>query len=120
MTEDEWREVLSDPENWPDGANLSDEWKLSYWVTKEVYTDNSKLSDDLKEKGANGLFHDVLAELGYAITENPPGTKVISLSSQEEIHSVRRIARFLLECENEGKSPQQLSSDLKDLGYQAR
>ena len=123
MTPQDWQELLSDPSNWPDESaeNWPTELKLSYWATKEVWTDFTKLSKELEERGLSGLFQDVLVQLGYEVTEPPAGTamKEIKLSSKEQMHAIRRIAKFLLEPENIGKSSQLISSELTDLDYQA-
>ena len=123
MTPQDWQELLSDPSNWPDESaeNWPAEWKLFYWATEEVWTDSTKLFEELEEGGLSGLFQDVLVQLGYEVTEPLAGTamKEIKLSSKEQMHAIRRIARFLLEPENIGKSSQLISSELTDLGYQA-
>ena len=120
MTEDEWRELLSDPENWPDGDHLPEEWKQFYWVTKEVWTDTAQLWRGIEDKGLGDLYSDVLVKLGYTLVEHPSGRQEIQLASKEQTHSIRRVARFLLEEGNEGKSSQQLASELHELGCQAQ
>ncbi len=69
MTPQDWQELLSDPSNWPDESaeNWPTELKLSYWATKEVWTDFTKLSKELEERGLSGLFQDVLVQLGYEV-----------------------------------------------------
>ena len=123
MTPKEWQDLLSDPENWPDESaeNWPQEWKLFYWVMKEVYTDSAKVLGELEERGLSEMFREVLVLLGYEVTETSSGAegKEIHLSRKEQMNSIRRIARFLLEPENIGKSPQSLSSELIELGYQA-
>ena len=121
MNLEEWQALLSDPDNWPDESanNWPAEWKLFYWATKEVHTDSAKLFGEVEERGLIELFQDVLIQLGYEVTEIPSGKKEISLSFKEQVHSIRRIARFLLEVENMGKSSQLVSSELRELGYHA-
>ena len=116
----EWQEFLSNPENWPEPVNLPDEWRLSYWVTKEVYADSHRLSTELEERGLSDLFNDVLIELGYQVSDDSSGKKKINLTRQEQMHSIRRIARFLLDYENEGKAASKVSSELRELGYHAQ
>ena len=116
----ESQEFLSNPENWPEPVNLPEELRLRYWVTKEVYADSHKLAAELEERGLNDLLYDVLIEMGYEIVDDPSGEKVINLTRQEQMHSIRRIARFLLEFENEGKAAPELSSELRELGYHAQ
>ena len=121
MNLEEWQALLADPDNWPDDSakNGPAEGKLFYWATKEIHTDNAKLFGKVEERGLNELFYDVLVQLGYRVTETPSGKKEISLSRKEEMHLVRRIARFLLEAENMGKSSQRMSLELRILGYHA-
>ena len=121
MNLEDWQELLSDPDNWPDESakNWPADWKLFYWAAKQIHTDSVKLFGELEEEGLNELFHDVLVQLGYQVADGPSGKKEIRLSRKEEIHTVRRIAIFLLEAENKGKSSQQLSSELGALGYHA-
>ena len=121
MNLEEWQALLSDPANWPDESakDWPAEWKLSYWATKEVYTDSAKLFEEVEGRGLNELFDDVLIQLGYKVTETPSGKKEISLPRKEQVHSLRRIAIFLLDVENMGKSSQLLSSELRELGYHA-
>ena len=120
MNLEEWQEMLSDPNNWPDES--AEQWptegKLLYWAMKEVHTDTAKLFDEVGERGLKELFHDVLSQLGYEVTETPSG-KEIRLSRRDQVHSVRRIAKFLLESEGMGKSSQLISSELTELGYHA-
>ena len=116
----EWKEFMSNPENWPEPVNLPDEWRLRYWATKEVYADSYELTTELEEKGLIDLFHDVLIELGYQVSDDPSGEKALKLTRQEQTHWIRRIARFLLEGENIGKATPELSSELKELGYHAQ
>ena len=73
----------------------------------------------VEERSLNELFYDVLVQLGYKVTETLSGKKEISLSRKEEVHSVRRIASFLLEAENMGKSSQRMSLEIRGLGYHA-
>ena len=121
MNLEELQELLADPDNWPDESTTHwpAEWKLFYWATKEVHTDSAKLLSEVDERGLNELFLEVLAQLRYEVTETPSGKNGINLSRKEQIYSVRRIARFLLEIENMGKSSQILSSELRELGYHA-
>ena len=122
MPPDEWQELLADPDNWPDhiARNWPAELRLSYWATKEIHVDSIRLFGEVDDKGLNELFHDVLGQLGYQLTRTSSGQTEISLSSREEMHAVRRIARFVLEADNTGKSSQLISSELRELGCQAR
>lgn len=120
MTPEEWQELLSDPGNWPDesAAEWSAQWKLFYWAAKEIHTDSANLYREIDEKGLNELYLEVLAKLGYDVAETSSG-KEINLARNEQMHSLRRIARFLLEADNTGKSSETISSELRELGYQA-
>ena len=121
MTPKEWQDLLSDPDNWPDDSaeNWPAEWKLFYWATKEMYTNSVEVLGETEERGLNELFREVLILLGYEVSETSSRMEIKNqnLSYQEHIHSIRRIARFLLEQENIGKSAQSISSELTDLGY---
>ena len=112
---DNWFEEMTNPDNWPT------EVKLSAWATMEGYLETAKLLEQIEERGLKELFEEVLAQLGYQVTETPSGEKEIdlSLSRKEQVYSVQRIARFLLEDKNTGKSSQLLSSELRELDVTA-
>ena len=110
---------MSNSDNWPEpGEDWSAEWRLMYWATREVYTDSVRLFNELDDRGLNDLFHDTLVILGYPVNETPSGMKEINLSYKEQTHSIRRIARFVLEFGEAGKSAELLSSELRQLGHE--
>ena len=111
-SDDRFEEIMN-PANWPE------EWRLFSWATMEAYSEGVKLFEQIGERGLEELFNDVLVQLGYQVTETPAGQKEIHLSRKELTFSIQRIARFLLEGENTGKSSQLLSSELRELGCQA-
>ena len=93
------------------------EWRMSYLSTKWAYTDFATLMQAIDENGKGEAFSDVLIQLGYKVVEEESGMKGIHTTRRDGGYAMLRIARFLLDTENQDKSSDQLSSELRDLGY---
>ena len=113
------QEFFADPDNWPDESakDWPPEWRMFYLSTKWGYTDFAALMEAIDENGKGEVFNDVLVQLGYSVTEEESGMKGIHLIRRDGLYAILRIARFLLDIENQDKSSDQLSSELRDLGY---
>ena len=116
---EELQPFFADPDNWPDESakDWPPEWRMFYLSTKWGFTDFASLMQEIVEKGRDELFHDVLFQLGYTVIENESGKKEIHPTRRDGGHAILRIARFVLEVENKDKSSQQMSAELRDLGY---
>ena len=115
----ESQEFFANPDKWPDESvnNLPPEWRMSYLSTKWAYTDFATLMQAIDENGKGEVFNDVLIQLGYKVVEEESGMKGIHTTRRDGGYAILRIARFLLDTENQDKSSDQLSSELRDLGY---
>lgn len=82
MNAEEWEEWLAEPRNWPEPDNWPEEWRKWYYANRDAYLDFAHLMGELDDKNLNGVFEEVLVELGYEVFEKPNGKKRDTFSGQ--------------------------------------